>query len=281
MTRLPDFSSLGPPRAFTTVDKINFPQVSAAEYSLTSANTWGVGLPFGRWSADHVACRAMGRFVAHSSGSYCFYSVSDDGIKIFVDNDVVISRDNLHPPTWDHGCITLNAGQIYNLESQWFERTGQIVWRVYWRPAGASGWTLFEADAALPPSAPPPPPPTSPSPFAPPPHPPPSAPPSPPDVRISPTSVFATYPAVITLSGTAIPNGDVVVFLPAGDTTCTGAVQARLDEGDTVIDGEIAIEMPNTGIYKVCLHTDAHTHTQTCTHAYARAGLMTRWAPTA
>ena len=85
---------------------------------------------------------------------------------------------------------------------------------------------------AIPASPSPSPPPPSPPPPLPPPPPPPSPPPPPPDVSLSPTQIRAGQQARVEFHGAsggagAMRVGDIVVFLPAGDVSCTGAAQLQ------------------------------------------------------
>ena len=115
------------------------------------------------------------------------------------------------------------------------------------------------------PSLPPPPPPSSPAPslpppppLPPPPSPPPTPPPTPPDVLLSPSSVFASRQTAISVGGAAIADGATLVFLLAGDSSCTGAVQALdppMAAGSVLTSGEIALRLPLVGAYKLCAST--------------------------
>jgi hypothetical protein len=72
--------------------------------------------------------RWTGQVQAPYSGWTTFYTVSDDGARLFIDDSLVIDNWDSHPRTENQATINLVAGQMYNLRLEYFEKAegGQI-----------------------------------------------------------------------------------------------------------------------------------------------------------
>ena len=66
------------------------------------------------------------------SGSYTFGIISDDGSKLYIDEQVVVNNDGLHAARLKEGEVQLEAG-VHPIVVTFFERLGQEVLEVYWR----------------------------------------------------------------------------------------------------------------------------------------------------
>ena len=87
----------------------------------------------GPWSA-----RWTGFIEAPSTGEYTFHTVSNDGIRLRV-NDVLLIEDwTDHGEKEDAGRITLTAGQRYAVRLEYFYNGGQGVSKLWWTPPGGS-----------------------------------------------------------------------------------------------------------------------------------------------
>src|SRR5204863_1549728 len=75
--------------------------------------------------------------------NYTFYAISDDGVRLWVNNQLVIDDWNAHPPTTNAtSAITLTGTNRYPVQLEFFEATGGAVARFYW--SSASGSVAFE-----------------------------------------------------------------------------------------------------------------------------------------
>jgi hypothetical protein len=87
----------------------------------------------GPWSA-----RWTGFIEAPSTGEYVFHTVSNDGIRLLV-NDVPLIEDwTDHGEKEDAGRITMTAGQRYAVRLEYFYNGGQGVSKLLWTPPGGS-----------------------------------------------------------------------------------------------------------------------------------------------
>ena len=87
------------------------------------------------------AVKWHGYITVPTSGSYTFYAYADDGISVIVNGQQMVYDWTIHAPTWNcsttrSGCntITLNAGQLYPIEVDYYENgdgtaTMQLCWQ--------------------------------------------------------------------------------------------------------------------------------------------------------
>ena len=70
-----------------------------------------------------------------TAGRWHLRTVSDDGIRVFVDGEVVIERWNIHGPTPDEAVITLDAARTVAIKVEHFEKDGWAALQVTLEPA--------------------------------------------------------------------------------------------------------------------------------------------------
>ena len=71
------------------------------------------------------------------SGIYTFYTTSDDGSKLYINDKTVVSNDGLHAAEERSGTIYLSAGQ-HRIKVIFFEHTGQEILKVQYAGPGVS-----------------------------------------------------------------------------------------------------------------------------------------------
>lgn len=87
--------------------------------------------------ADGFSVRWEGQVEAPVTGSYVFSTVSDDGVRLWVNGTQVINNWTNHGPTVDNGtAITLNAGTKYTILMEFFESGGGAEARLRWSYPG-------------------------------------------------------------------------------------------------------------------------------------------------
>ena len=80
---------------------------------------------------DNFAIRFRGRLAIDVPGTYIFGLNSDDGSKLYIDKNLIVDNDGIHPPRYVRGSVELEAGmhyieihyfqgQPYQLALQWF-----------------------------------------------------------------------------------------------------------------------------------------------------------------
>ena len=95
---------------------------------------WGSGSPGPGVNPDNFSARWTGQVEAPSSGSYVFRTVSDDGVRLWVNGIQVINNWTNHASTAnDSASISLNAGTRYDIVMEYYEGGGGAVARLQWQ----------------------------------------------------------------------------------------------------------------------------------------------------
>ena len=84
---------------------------------------------------DLFSIRFAGQVEALYSELYTFETTSDDGVRLFVDGQLIIDNFTPHAATLDTGTIQLEAGQRYDIRLEYFERTGRATIQLGWSSA--------------------------------------------------------------------------------------------------------------------------------------------------
>lgn len=108
-TKLPDFEKMKPAGPPIYTSSLNVPPQSFTEGfpGVTRRNEW--------FAIDYT-----GRFWIADPARYTFALLSDDGSRLFIDDQLVIDNDGLHPPFEKTGTIQLAAG-IHRMHVEYFQ----------------------------------------------------------------------------------------------------------------------------------------------------------------
>jgi hypothetical protein len=93
---------------------------------------WGSASPDPSVPADNFMIRWTGEVEAPASATYTFYTQTDDGVRLWVDNVTLIDNWTDHGNTQDQGNIKLTAGQRYEIRLEFYENGGDAVCQLYW-----------------------------------------------------------------------------------------------------------------------------------------------------
>jgi hypothetical protein len=108
---------------------------------------WGGGSPGAGVGVDNFSVRWTGQIEAPDSGSYQFQTVSDDGIRVYLNGQIVIDNWTDHAPTVNtSAAISLTAGSKSSITVEYYERGGGAVSRLQWKPPGFAGFVPVPAD---------------------------------------------------------------------------------------------------------------------------------------
>jgi hypothetical protein len=106
--RLPNFEKLKPVGAIYTTT-LNVPTRNFSE-----------GFPGVTNRFEWFAIDYDGKFWIEKPGDYKFSLLSDDGAKLYIDDDVVVDNDGIHPPATVDGSVTLSGG-IHRIRVSYFQ----------------------------------------------------------------------------------------------------------------------------------------------------------------
>ena len=115
---------------------------------------WGNGVPIAGMAADSFSVRWTGRVQARRSGVHQFHTVTDEGVRLWVDGKLLVDNWTAHFQTEDSGSITLVAGRYYDLTMEYFEGSFSAVAQLFWTQPGVAKEVvptaqLYPADRGL------------------------------------------------------------------------------------------------------------------------------------
>ncbi len=99
---------------------------------------WGSSSPNPGLLQGPFSVKWDGKVRANQTGSYTFYTLSDDAVKLTVNNQMIISNWVPHTVTENSGTISLNAGQFYKITMEFFDANASATAVLMWQPPGES-----------------------------------------------------------------------------------------------------------------------------------------------
>jgi len=135
------YTALDVPTSFTadgiiTTDSTVICNVDFAEAA--GDTTWG-----GVAVNDHFAAEITGYINIAKAGSWTFYTKSDDGSRIFIDETLVVEKTGIAGFTEESGVIRLGAGK-HAFRATYFENTGTAGFQASWEGPYSSTVTTKE-----------------------------------------------------------------------------------------------------------------------------------------
>ena len=113
-----------------------FPAVATVTKTEPTVNfNWGMGGPPGI-SVDSFKARFSGQVQSLDSGAYTFYVTSDDGYRLWVNNQLIIDRWYDKSGTEDSTIITLSKCTKYNIKLEYYENGFTAVCILKWSGPG-------------------------------------------------------------------------------------------------------------------------------------------------
>jgi mono/diheme cytochrome c family protein len=95
--------------------------------------------------------RWSGKVVLPASGSTVFQTVSDDGVRLWINGQLVVDNWTYHGPTTDTApAFNGNADQQVDVVMEYFQSSGGAVARLLWKPPGAAAFVPVPAARLLP-----------------------------------------------------------------------------------------------------------------------------------
>jgi hypothetical protein len=110
----------------------NFDQSSFTRVDSTVNFTWNTGSPDPRIPVDGFSVRWHGYFTPRYSETYDIIPVTDDGVRLWVNGQLVVNDWNDHGETWNNGTITLQAGVPVTIVMEYYENGGGATARLLW-----------------------------------------------------------------------------------------------------------------------------------------------------
>jgi len=99
---------------------------------------WGAGSPYPQIGANTFSVRWTGWVHAPVTGAYTFYTSSDDGVRLWVNNRRLIDNWKNQSEARRYEKISLTAGKKYDIRLEFYENTGDAVIKLSWSYPGRS-----------------------------------------------------------------------------------------------------------------------------------------------
>ncbi len=95
----------------------------------------GSGSPHSAVDADTFSIRWTGKVEPRYSETYTFKTISDDGVRLWIDGEKIIDNWTDHAATANTGTISLEADQKYSIKLEYYENRGLSRIELYWSSA--------------------------------------------------------------------------------------------------------------------------------------------------
>lgn len=93
---------------------------------------WRLGSPDAAIGTDFFSVRWSGKIKPLYSETYQIYTTSDDGVRVWVNDTLVIDSWMKQSGTERTGSISLQAGQLYDIKVEYYENQGDAKARLMW-----------------------------------------------------------------------------------------------------------------------------------------------------
>jgi beta-glucosidase len=94
---------------------------------------WNDRGPFEDFQVDSFSVRWIGYVKPEKSDKYTFDVSSDDGVRLYIDDQLVINDWNDHAVLTNSYTTNLNAGQLYKIKLEYYEKGGGAIVKFGWR----------------------------------------------------------------------------------------------------------------------------------------------------
>jgi predicted outer membrane repeat protein len=127
-------------------NNVNFASGPALTRTEAVDFNWARSAPNAALPNDNFSVNWTGYVVPPSSGNYVFRTESDDGIRVWVNNVLVINAWSEHSTQADvSNTIALQANTAYAIRVAYFESTGAAIARLQWQTPGGNTYSAIPA----------------------------------------------------------------------------------------------------------------------------------------
>lgn len=122
----------------TYYNNMDFTGTTVSRVDAAPNFNWGTGSPDPAIGVDTFSARWTGKIQAMEGGTYTFRTTSDDGIRLWVNNVLLVDKlVDQSASSWT-GTIALAAGQIYDIRIDYYENGGDALAQLEWQRPGQS-----------------------------------------------------------------------------------------------------------------------------------------------
>ena len=124
-------------------DNIDFTNLKVTRIDPQVNFDWGTGSPDPSIGADTFSVRWSGLLLVPETGTYMFSTLNSDGVRLYINGVLVIDDYTTQATNWTDGTkVNLTAGQMVDIQMEYYENTGSAVAKLKWTGpsfAGANG----------------------------------------------------------------------------------------------------------------------------------------------
>ena len=114
-------------------DNANFTSYKLTRTDASVNFDWGTGSPAPSVGAEEFSVRWSGTVVPRYSETYAFHTTTDDGVRLWVDGQLIIDKWMDQGPTeWGSTPITLAAGRQYSIRMEFYDHSGGASAKLSW-----------------------------------------------------------------------------------------------------------------------------------------------------
>lgn len=99
---------------------------------------WGYNAPASGVGSDNFAVRWTGFVAPATTGEWTFYTTSDDGVRLWVNGQLLVDQWNDHAPAEHSGKTQLVAGNKYDIRMEYYEAGNGAVAQLRWSGPGVA-----------------------------------------------------------------------------------------------------------------------------------------------
>lgn len=114
-----------------------------SEVASSIDNNWGNAGPGGSAGNDRFGATWTGKLVAPTTGQYTLATLSDDGVRLWLNDSLLIDDWSDHSQRRDQAVVNLQANQAYTIKVSYYENYGNAIMRLFWRTPGQTSDTVI------------------------------------------------------------------------------------------------------------------------------------------
>jgi YVTN family beta-propeller protein len=111
----------------------NFDQFSFSRIDATLDFAWGAGSPDPRIPVNGFSVRWIGWIIPRYTETYTLIPVTDDGVRLWINGQLVVNEWNDHIETSNNGVVTLQAGVPTSIVMEYYEDTDISSAHLLWQ----------------------------------------------------------------------------------------------------------------------------------------------------
>ncbi len=121
--------------------------------NFNTTSNWPASYAFPGLGTTNFSVRWSGQVLSNTAGTYTFTTASDDGVRLWVNGQLIINNFTNHSTAFDSGTITLAANQLYDIVMEYFNGGGGGQAQLFWTVPGFSA-TIIPQSRLYPATAP-------------------------------------------------------------------------------------------------------------------------------